>query len=47
MEIHGRMYSGDVGQKHNAERLWNYAFTEMHVDEIGIIVGTFFILCHE
>jgi len=39
MEIHGGMYSGDAGQKHNAETLWNYAFMEMHVDEIGIIVG--------
>jgi len=41
MEIHGGMYSGDVGQKHNAETLWNYAFMEMYVDEIGIIVGAF------
>jgi len=42
MEIHGGMYSGDAGQKHNAKTLWNYAFMEMHVDEIGIIVGAFF-----
>jgi len=41
MQIHGGMYSGDVGQKHNAKTLWNYAFMEMHVDEIGIIVGVF------
>jgi len=47
MEIHGGMYSGDAGQKHNAETLWNYAFMEMHVDEIGIIVNAFLILCHE
>jgi len=46
MEVHGGMYSGDAGQKHNAETLWNYAFMEMHVDEIGIIVGAF-ILCQE
>jgi len=43
MEIHGGMYSGDAVQKHNAETLWNYAFMEMHVDEIGIIVGAFFL----
>ena len=47
MEIHGGMYSGDAGQKHNAKTLWNYAFMEMHLDEIGIIVGVFFILCYE
>ena len=47
MEVHGGMHSGDAGQKHNAKSLWNYAFMEMHVDEIGIIVGVFFILCHE
>ena len=41
MEIHGGMYSGDARQKHNAKTLWNYAFMEMHVDEIGIIVGVF------
>jgi len=42
MEIHGGMYSGDAGQKHNAKRLWNYAFMEMHVDEIGLIPLFFF-----
>jgi len=41
MEVHGGMYSGDAGQKHNAETLWNYAFMEMHVDELGIIAGVF------
>jgi len=41
MEIHGGMYSGDARQKHNAKTLWNYVFMEMHVDEIGIIVGAF------
>jgi len=41
MEIHGGMYSGDAGQKYNAKTLWNYAFMDMHVDEIGIIVGAF------
>jgi len=44
MEIHGGMYNGDAGQKHNAETLWNYAF--MHLDEIGIIVGGYHSLTH-
>jgi len=38
------MYSGDAGQKHNAETLWNYAFMEMLVDEIGIIVSVFYFM---
>jgi len=38
------MYSGDAGQKHNAETLHNYAFMEMHVDEIGIIVSVFYFM---
>ena len=44
MKVHGGMYSGDAGQKHNAETLWNYAFIEMHVDEIGIIVSVFYFM---
>jgi len=44
MDVYGGMYSGDTGQKHNAETLWNYVFIEMHVDEIGIIVGAFYFL---
>jgi len=44
MEVHGGMYSRDAGQKHNVETLWNYAFMEMHVDEIGIIAGPFYFM---
>jgi len=44
MEAHGGMYSGNAGQKHNAETLWNYTFMEMHVNEIGIIVGAFYFI---
>jgi len=44
MEVHGGMYSGDAGQKHNAKILWNYTFMEMHVDEIGIIAGPFYFM---
>jgi len=43
-EVHGGMYSEDAGQKHNAETLLNNAFMEMHVDEIGIIVGAFYFM---
>ena len=44
MEVHGGMYNGDAGQKHNVETLWNYAFMEIHVDEIGIIVSVFYFM---
>jgi len=44
MEVHDGMYSGDAGQKHNAKTLWNYAFMDIHVDEIGIIVSAFYFM---
>ena len=52
--IIGMEWKGDGGswwdvqwkcrQKHNAETLWNYTFMEMHVNEIGIIVGAFYFI---